>query len=105
MSKPVSESKVWDVLTHVYDPELEVDIVNLGLVYEVRMDGPRVELTMTLTSIGCPIQEDLEQLAKAAVRTVEGVEDVVVRWVFDPPWTPGRVTDEGRDLLMAMGYL
>lgn len=104
MSK-VSESKVWDVLTHVHDPELEVDIVNLGLVYEVRIDGARVELTMTLTTIGCPAQDELEQTAKAAVRTVEGVEAVEVRWVFDPPWTPGRVTEEGRDLLMAMGYL
>jgi len=105
MSKPASESKIWDVLTQVHDPELEVDIVNLGLVYEVSIDGSRVELTMTLTTIGCPVQDELEQMAKAAVRTVEGVEQVVVRWVFDPPWTPGRVTDEGRDLLMSMGYL
>lgn len=101
----VSEAKLWDVLTYVYDPELEVDVVNLGLVYGIAVDGTKVTLTMTLTTMGCPAQQDIEDAARIAAATVEGVTDVQVEWTFDPPWTPARVTEEGRDLLISLGYL
>jgi len=69
------------------------------------VDGPCVELLMTLTTMGCPVQEDIEQMARVAVLSVPGVEQVTVRWTFNPPWTPDRVTEEGRDMLSALGFL
>lgn len=105
MSAPISESRVREVLEYVHDPELEIDIVNLGLVYDVRVDGPLVTLEMTLTSMGCPAQPEIEAAAMAAVGSIEGVEGVRVEWTFDPPWTPALVTEEGRDMLLALGHL
>jgi len=55
--------------------------------------------------MGCPVQEDIEQMARVAVLSVPGVEQVTVRWTFNPPWTPDRVTEEGRDMLSALGFL
>ena len=102
----VSEQRVWDLLTYVYDPELEVDIVNLGLVYAVEVtDENEVKVTMTLTSMGCPLQEEIQQGVMEAVFSIDEVEAVEVRWTFDPPWSEAKVTEEGRDLLMSMGYL
>jgi metal-sulfur cluster biosynthetic enzyme len=100
-----TEQRIWDALTHVHDPELEVDVVNLGLVYEVKVDGGRAELLMTLTSIGCPAQGLIEEQVRLHLGVVEEIEEVDLRWTFDPPWTPARITEEGRDFLVSMGYL
>ncbi len=104
MRRP-SEQQVWDSLELVYDPELEIDIVNLGLVYEVTVDGGDVELLMTLTTMGCPAQAEIELETRQSVLGLEGVEQVKVVWTFSPPWTADRVSEEGRDMLMALGYL
>jgi len=101
----VEEARVWQELEQVYDPELEIDIVNLGLVYAVTVDGPRVELLLTLTTLGCPAQEEIGAAARAVVQALPGVEAVEIRWTFDPPWTAERLTEEGRDLLLTFGYL
>ena len=102
----LSEQRVWDVLTAFYDPELEVDIVNLGLVYGVEIrEGDEVRVTMTLTSMGCPMQEEIQQDVMDAVFSIDAVEAVEVAWTFDPPWSADKVTEEGRDLLMSLGYL
>jgi metal-sulfur cluster biosynthetic enzyme len=59
---------------------------------------------MTLTSMGCPATGLIEFQATEAVKTVDGVEDAVVEWTFDPPWSPDKMTEEGRDMLQAMGF-
>jgi metal-sulfur cluster biosynthetic enzyme len=100
----IVEEEVWEALKVVTDPEIGVDVVNLGLVYGVDIDDSHVKIRMTLTSMGCPATGLIEFQAKEAVGTVDGVEDVDVEWTFDPPWSPDRMTDEGRDMLQAMGY-
>lgn len=100
-----SEAAVWEALDHVYDPELEIDIVNLGLVYGVEVERSVVRITMTLTTMGCPAQELIEAQVCAAVLQLEWVETAELGWTFDPPWTPAMVTEEGRDMLLSMGFL
>ena len=81
----------------VYDPEIPVDIYELGLIYRVDIDDDRkVDIDMTLTAPGCPVAGDMPGWIENAARTVEGVKDVVVRLTFDPPWDPSRMSDEAR---------
>ena len=81
----------------VYDPEIPVDIYELGLIYKVDFDDDRkVDIDMTLTAPGCPVAGDMPGWIENAARTVEGVEDVEVRLTFDPPWDPSRMSDEAR---------
>lgn len=81
----------------VYDPEIPVDIYELGLIYKVDIDDDRkVDIDMTLTAPGCPVAGDMPGWVENAARTVEGVEDVEVRLTFDPPWDPSRMSDEAR---------
>lgn len=81
----------------VYDPEIPVDIYELGLIYKVDIDDDRkVDIDMTLTAPGCPVAGDMPGWIETAARTVEGVEDVEVRLTFDPPWDPSRMSDEAR---------
>lgn len=81
----------------VYDPEIPVDIYELGLIYKVDIDDDRkVDIDMTLTAPGCPVAGDMPGWVETAARGVEGVEDVEVRLTFDPPWDPSRMSDEAR---------
>ncbi|MEO1303715.1 MAG: SUF system Fe-S cluster assembly protein [Pseudomonadota bacterium] len=81
----------------VYDPEIPVDIYELGLIYKVDIDDDRkVDIDMTLTAPGCPVAGDMPGWIETAARTVEGIEDVEVRLTFDPPWDPSRMSDEAR---------
>ncbi len=81
----------------VYDPEIPVDIYELGLIYKVDIDDDRkVDIDMTLTAPGCPVAGDMPGWIETAARTVEGVADVEVRLTFDPPWDPSRMSDEAR---------
>ena len=81
----------------VFDPEIPVDIYELGLIYKVDIDDDRkVDIEMTLTAPGCPVAGDMPGWIENAARTVEGVADVEVRLTFDPPWTPARMSDEAR---------
>jgi metal-sulfur cluster biosynthetic enzyme len=98
-------AEVWEALRYVEDPELGIDVVNLGLVYDVAVEGPVVRVKMTLTSIGCPAVETLELQVKQAVGSLAGVEHVELDWTFAPPWTPALLSEEGRDMLIAMGLL
>lgn len=88
--------EVWEALGGVLDPELDCSIVDLGLVYSVERAGPSVRVVMTVTSPGCPMQGMLEAGVQAALLQVDGVEDVQVRVVFDPPWGPQMMTPAGR---------
>ncbi|MGC6476631.1 MAG: SUF system Fe-S cluster assembly protein [Parvibaculales bacterium] len=84
-------------LKSVYDPEIPVDIYELGLIYRVEITDDRdVLIDMTLTAPGCPVAEQMPVWVQDAVGAVEGVCDVKVTMVFDPPWDPSRMTDEAR---------
>jgi FeS assembly SUF system protein len=81
----------------VYDPEIPVDIYELGLIYKVDIDDDRkVDVDMTLTAPGCPVAGDMPGWIETAARTVDGITDVEVRLTFDPPWDPSRMSDEAR---------
>jgi len=81
----------------VFDPEIPVDVYELGLIYKVDIDDDRkVDIEMTLTAPGCPVAGDMPGWIENAAKTVEGVADVEVRLTFDPPWTPARMSDEAR---------
>jgi FeS assembly SUF system protein len=90
-----------EALKNCYDPEIPVNIVDLGLVYDVKIiDDKNVYVKMTLTAPGCPVGPFVaEQVREAVMALVEGVEKVDVEIVFDPPWTPDRMSDEAKALL------
>lgn len=84
-------------LKTVYDPEIPVDIYELGLIYKVDLDDDRVaNIQMTLTAPGCPVAGEMPGWVADAVRKVDGVKDVKVEMVFDPPWSMARMSDEAR---------
>ena len=98
-STELTREDVLEVLKEVYDPEIPVNIVDLGLVYDVDVDDGDVEVLMTLTFAGCGMGPYIAMQAEWAVAELEEVEDVEVRLVFDPPWTPDMITEDGRRLL------
>jgi FeS assembly SUF system protein len=84
-------------LKTVYDPEIPVDIYELGLIYRIDISDDRnVEIDMTLTAPGCPVAGEMPGWVHDAVASVDGVNDVRVNMVFDPPWDPSRMSDEAR---------
>lgn len=84
-------------LKTVYDPEIPVDIFELGLIYKIDVDDNRnVTVDMTLTAPGCPVAGEMPVWVENAVATVAGVQDVKVNLVFDPPWDASRMSDEAR---------
>ena len=93
----ITEDVVREALTEVIDPELGENVVDLGLVYGVHLQGARVEVDLTLTTPGCPLHASLHSAAERAIRLmVPGVEDVDVRLVFEPRWTPERIHPAAR---------
>ena len=94
-----SKEEVVEALRQVEDPELGMDIVELGLFYDAEVAGDDVKVTYTLTSMGCPagamIQEDIERV----VREIPGVGNVESDLVFEPPWTPDRMSDDAKFIL------
>ena len=92
----------WDALGGVYDPELCVDVVSLGLVYDVRQQDGRLVVEMTLTTRGCPASESLPDMARATIAdAVGGSVDVDVRILWEPPWSPAMMSDEAQ---VALGF-
>jgi FeS assembly SUF system protein len=84
-------------LKSVYDPEIPVDIYELGLIYKVDVaDNKDVAVEMTLTAPGCPVAGEMPGMVKSAVETVEGIGEVTVNLVFEPPWTPEKMSDEAK---------
>jgi metal-sulfur cluster biosynthetic enzyme len=97
----VSEDDVTEALSNVIDPELGLDFVELGLVYDVEIDGGTVNVTFTLTTPACPIGPQVSEQMKEFVGELEGVEEVVPTMVFSPPWTPERMSEDAK---FALGY-
>ncbi|HEY7536738.1 MAG TPA: metal-sulfur cluster assembly factor [Gaiellaceae bacterium] len=94
-----TEAEVIEALRQVEDPELGMDIVELGLFYDAEIDGPKVKVTYTLTSMGCPVGPMIEEDISRVVREVPGVEDVEAELTFDPPWTPERMSEDAKFIL------
>jgi len=95
----VTEAQVWEALKKCYDPEIPVNIVDLGLIYEVKVEDGDVNVRMTLTAPGCPLSAWIARQAEEAIRALEGVSDVHVEMVWDPPWTPDRMSEEAKKAL------
>jgi metal-sulfur cluster biosynthetic enzyme len=92
---------VWEALENVIDPELGLDFVSLGLVYDVELEGKDVHITFTLTSPGCPIGPQVTEQMKEFVSEVEGVEKVFPKMIFSPPWSPEKMSEDAK---FALGY-
>ncbi len=96
----ITEEKVYAQLKTVYDPEIPVvSIVDLGLIYEVAVNDSKVDVKMTLTAPGCPMAGFISNMAKEALEKMDEVDEANVEVVFDPPWNPSMMTDEGKKLL------
>ena len=95
----VSEEEVWNALKEVVDPEIGANLVDLGLIYEVRVEnGTDVYVKMTLTVPGCPLMNILPAQVEERLKELENVKNVRVEITFDPPWTPDRMSKELREL-------
>jgi metal-sulfur cluster biosynthetic enzyme len=94
-----TKNDLLEALRQVEDPELGMDVVDLGLVYDVEVEGPKVKVLYSLTSMGCPagplIAEDMSRVS----HEVPGVEEVELELTFDPPWTPDRMSEDAKFIL------
>jgi metal-sulfur cluster biosynthetic enzyme len=90
---------VFEALRAVEDPELGMDIVELGLLYDVEVDGPKVKVIHTLTSMGCPVGPMIQENVDQIVRAMPEVEDVEVELTWDPPWSPEKMSDDAKFIL------
>ena len=94
---------VTEAMKDVIDPELGINVVDLGLIYDISLDGSNVAvLDMTLTSAACPLQDVIEDQTRSVLQDL--VSDVKINWVRMPPWGPVKITDDGREQLRAIGF-
>ncbi|MGA1837127.1 metal-sulfur cluster assembly factor [Herbiconiux sp. 11R-BC] len=102
--EPQLFDQVEEALKDVMDPELGVNIVDLGLIYDLGWDAEQdaLVISMTLTSAGCPLTDVLEEQTAEALDGV--VEQFRINWVWMPPWGPDKITDDGRDMMRALGF-
>jgi metal-sulfur cluster biosynthetic enzyme len=94
-----TKEEVLEILRTVEDPELGMDVVDLGLVYEVEIEDSKAKILYSLTSMGCPAGPLIAEDMAGAARQVEGIEDVELELTFDPPWTPDRMSDDAKFIL------
>jgi FeS assembly SUF system protein len=94
----INEAEVMDALHECYDPEIPVNIVDLGLIYNVEIDNEsgHVDVTMTLTALGCPMAGEVIDEVQMRVEEVENVTSCKVNMTFDPPWSPDRMTEDAK---------
>ncbi len=91
------EKRIIDVLKTIYDPEIPVDIYNLGLIYQIEVEqDSKVRILMTLTSPNCPVAESLPEEVMERLKGIEGISEVEVNLTFDPPWSKDNLTEEAR---------
>jgi metal-sulfur cluster biosynthetic enzyme len=102
----VSQDDIREAMKQVDDPELGINVVDLGLLYDVGIDEAtgKVDLQMTLTSMGCPLTDQIIADVRKFVEPLDGVTSVEVNWVWDPPWGPDKMTDDGKLMMKVMGY-
>lgn len=94
--KKISKDKIIEVLRKIYDPEIPINIIDLGLIYEIRIKNNNIYIKMTLTTVGCPLWRLIVKQVENIVKSIEGVKDVKVDLVWDPPWTLDRISPEVR---------
>ncbi len=100
MPAEVSREEVYQALKTVYDPEIPVNVVDLGLIYDVQVsDDSNVFVQMTLTFPGCGMGPHIAQQAEWAIQDLDGVEEVEIELTFDPPWSPEMISEEARMML------
>ncbi len=103
VANQVAAEDLWEAMRDVVDPELGINVVDLGLVYDVHVDeGNVATLDMTLTSAACPLTDVIEDQTRAALDNL--VESFTINWVWMPPWGPDKITDDGREMLRALGF-
>lgn len=95
----MKKEKILEKLREVVDPEIGVNIVDLGLIYEINVDGGNVRILMTLTTPGCPMAAGFTQEVERKIRQIKGVKKVRVDLTFDPPWIPDKMSKEARKKL------
>jgi len=98
-----AEAEVWDALREVEDPEMPVSIVDLGLIYDVTVEGEEAAVEMTLTYTGCPAKDMLTNDVRCAALTASGVQEASVSVQYSPPWSVEMVTDAGKEQLREFG--
>lgn len=96
---PVTEEKVYEILGDIYDPEIPIDIVNLGLVYGVEVSQDVVNINMTMTSPGCPAATQIVTEAKLLLEDLPEISEANIEIVWDPPWDPGMMSEEAKESL------
>lgn len=99
----VTPATVREALRDVEDPEIPINVVDLGLIYDVSVDGDRVSVDMTFTSLACPAEDMLRESVVERIETMPGVESATVTVVWDPPWTADRMSDEAREKMREFG--
>ena len=99
MAEEPTTDAIYESLKTVFDPEIPVNVVDLGLIYDVRVTKGDVYVQMTLTFPGCGMGPFIAQQAEWAIQDIEGVEDVEIELVFDPPWSPDLISEEARSQL------
>jgi metal-sulfur cluster biosynthetic enzyme len=98
-----TKEQVIDALRVVEDPELGMDIVELGLLYDVEIEGSKVKVDYTLTSMGCPVGPMIEEAIAETVATMPGVDEVQAELTWDPPWSPEKMSDDAK-FILGFGY-
>jgi metal-sulfur cluster biosynthetic enzyme len=98
-STTVSEEQIWAALRQCYDPEIPVNLVDLGLIYDVAITGNRVDVKMTLTAPGCMMGGQIAGDAQTKLLSIEGIDEASVEVVWDPPWHQSMISAEGRKIL------
>lgn len=98
-SMTISHEQIFEKLRLCLDPELGINIVDLGLIYSISIDSSRVHILMTLTTPGCPLDSYFVRDITTKLKTIKGVNDVSVELTFDPIWSPSKMSEESKDLL------
>ena len=97
MDKKIMEDSIINVIKTIFDPEIPVNIYELGLIYDIRIDDKSdVEVDMTLTSPNCPVAESLPQEVKTKIELIEGLKKVEINLLFDPPWDKDMMSEEAK---------
>ena len=99
-----TEEAMREALKAVMDPEIGIDVVNLGLVYEVTAEDGKAFVRMTLTTMGCPLTELIHQQVTLVLTRLPGIEEADVEFVFSPPWSTDMISEEAKEELRAMGF-
>lgn len=101
-SEPAN-SRIWDALREVMDPEFPISLVDLGLIYDVRVSGTTVEIDLTFTATACPCMDFIHEDIRERLLKFDDIRDIEINHVWDPPWTVDRISEEGRKALKRCG--